>query len=577
MPASRRVQILSTETKTKRCGLVVRVSTDMQAANPEGSLTNQLQRLQDHIAYKNNVGGEPWAEARIYTLRGISGKDSVRSKEFAQLFEDIETGLVNTVICTALDRISRSVKDFLGFFEHLNERSVAFVCLKGDYDTTTAHGRFIVNLFMSLAQLEREQTSERNRDASLARAQRGLWNGGQLLGYDLPDEGKKGTLIPNEREAVIVRAAFDLYLETGSILETARALNDRGYRTKEFTSRRGKHHPGAKFVWASTGWLLKNKAYIAKKEILKKKNGSDCQIIDAAWPPIVSEETFRAVQHLLAENEKTRTNQVRQTRHVYVFNHGLLSCGKCGGQMEGRSGTGRKRTRHYYYVCRNRQCGIRIPAPEIEKVVLERIRILASDPEILKALVAETNRQLRTELPKLEEQTTALKRQLADLNSEAESLMKQIASRDSGGNVLIAEKLDDLADRRRDMQAATDGLQVSIGQIQRQAVDETIIRQALAHISEVYECLPPYRRKDLIRLVLEHAEVSETELRLTIKGRPPTVEVLKRGGNGSEPAPRSETSKWLLGLMSQSSVVCDLVSLQASRGLWYVLRLRLAA
>jgi site-specific DNA recombinase len=86
----------------------------------------------------------------------------------------------------------------------MNEHEVAFVCLKGDYDTSTAHGRFIVNLFMSLAQLEREQTSERNRDASLARAQRGLWNGGQILGYDLPMDGKRGTLVPNNREATVV-------------------------------------------------------------------------------------------------------------------------------------------------------------------------------------------------------------------------------------------------------------------------------------------------------------------------------------------------------------------------------------
>jgi hypoxanthine phosphoribosyltransferase len=63
--------------------------------------------------------------------------------------------------------------------------------------------------------------------------------------------------------------------------------------------------------------------------------------------------------------------------------------------------------------------------------------------------------------------------------------MKQLTSRDSGGNVLIVEKLDDLADRRRSMHAAIDELQVSMSQIQRQAVDETIVRQALAHISEV--------------------------------------------------------------------------------------------
>ena len=102
---------------------------------------------------------------------------------------------------------------------------------------------------MALAEFEREQTAERNRDASLARAERGLWNGGYLMGYDLPPEGKKGTLIPNDREVAIVNFAFDTYLETGSILDTTKILNDRGYRTKEYSSRRGKHHEAKIFRW----------------------------------------------------------------------------------------------------------------------------------------------------------------------------------------------------------------------------------------------------------------------------------------------------------------------------------------
>ena len=113
----------------KRCGLVIRVSTDRQAKNPEGSLTNQLQKLHAHIEYKNTVGGEEWSEGGRYVLKAVSGKDSMRSKEFAQLFEDMKTGKVNTVVCTALDRISRSVKDFLNFFEILTKYNVEFLSL----------------------------------------------------------------------------------------------------------------------------------------------------------------------------------------------------------------------------------------------------------------------------------------------------------------------------------------------------------------------------------------------------------------------------------------------------------------
>jgi len=79
-------------------------------------------------------------------------------------------------------------------------------------------------------------------------------------------------------------------------------------------------------------------------------------------------------------------------------------------------------------------------------VILERIRILALDPEILKRLVKETNHRLRTELPKLEEQKINLERILADVQADAEGLLKHMTQGD--GALFVAEKLDALADRR---------------------------------------------------------------------------------------------------------------------------------
>ena len=114
----------------KKCGLIIRVSTEEQAMNKEGSLTNQPQMLRHHLDHMTRISGEPWVEARVYELKGISGKDSLRSKEFAPVFEDIKTGRIDTICCVALDRVSRSVKDFLNFFEFLNKHNVEFVCLK---------------------------------------------------------------------------------------------------------------------------------------------------------------------------------------------------------------------------------------------------------------------------------------------------------------------------------------------------------------------------------------------------------------------------------------------------------------
>jgi site-specific DNA recombinase len=158
--------------ETRKAALVVRVSTDRQAANPEGSLKTQLQRLPAHIDYKNS-SGEAWHEAGVYELKAVSGKDSMRSQEYAELFTAIRTGRVNTILCTALERLCRSVSDFLWFFEFINEHGVEFVCLKQQYDTTTPQGKLFVTIMIALAEFEREQTAERTRDATIARAERG--------------------------------------------------------------------------------------------------------------------------------------------------------------------------------------------------------------------------------------------------------------------------------------------------------------------------------------------------------------------------------------------------------------------
>src|SRR5436189_104922 len=81
-----------------------------------------------------------------------------------------------------------------------------------------------------------KQTGERTSDATAARAERGLWNGGRLFGYDL-DAEHKGYLLANEQEAGIVVFAFETYLECGSLAGTVEALNAAGYRTKAYTSR----------------------------------------------------------------------------------------------------------------------------------------------------------------------------------------------------------------------------------------------------------------------------------------------------------------------------------------------------
>ena len=133
-----------------------------------------------------------------------------------------------------------------------------------------------------------------------------------------------------------------------------------------------------KFYNSTVQYLLKNPAYAGKKEINKKNihkksSGSkEYRLVDAVWPAIVSLEKFENVQSLMAKNGQTNRNATEPVQHAYVLSHGILHCGRCGNIMDGRCGTGRLGRRYFYYTCRNKECGLKISADEMESTILER-------------------------------------------------------------------------------------------------------------------------------------------------------------------------------------------------------------
>ncbi len=541
------------EPTVRRCALVVRVSTDRQAKVEEGSLKNQLQALRAHIAYKNQCG-ERWEEVETLELAAVSGKDSLRSKELVRLQQEVRAGRVNVVLCTSLDRISRSVRDFLAFYEFLAEHDAELVCLRQAVDTTSPQGRLMATLMLALAQFEREQTCQRNRETTYARAQRGLWNGGVILGYDLPAE-KKGTLIPNEREAAIVRFAFETYLATGSILETAKTLNEKGFRSKESLSRRGRYHPPGLFGYTRTRWLLTNLAYVGVKEVGKKSRSLDqaklpealrYRQLEAAWPGIVERERFDKVQQLMARNVRSKHNEAGKVRHSFAFNS-LLFCSSCGSPMEGRSGTSARKTTYFYYRCKSPTCRFQAPAGEVEKVVVGRIRELARKKTVVRALVAEVNEKLRAELPELGSRRKVVESDLAAVRSEAEKLVAQLPNLvDTGGDLFVRERLAELASRRKGLETTLEELNRAEERVKQKAVDEEAVLGALSRFHSVWARLQPWQRKDLVRLVVSRILLSESRLELHFHGELGPVEVFEK--QNSAPGGdlrRAEPFTWL--------------------------------
>ena len=538
-----------------KCALVIRVSTEEQALSKEGSLKNQHERLRYYINSKNQPNIEEWiAVEPPYELRGISGKDAYRSKEFARLRRDIELGNVNTILCTALDRISRSLDDFRDFFAFLKAHKANFVCLNLNFDTSTAIGEFSLTIMMAFAQLERKQTSERMLISIKQRASRGLWNGGYVMGYDLEQGKDKGRyLIPNEKEKTIVNMAFNTYLECGSFLKTAHLLNNAGYRTKEFSSRRGKHHVAKLFGYSSVKGLLTNKAYIGLREINKKctrgQNDSNLNLrsyetVPAVWEPIVDERIFNQVQALIKLNTKSNHNQAKTIRHPYILNGGLLYCERCGSEMEGRSGTGHHGTRYYYYVDKNPECHFKVPANEIEGLIIQRIRRLALQSDIISGIVKTTNAKIQNEAPKLIEQKRLLQRELSETNQSIDQIitnLPQLETQDN--NQVIKERLDEYARRSKDIKEEVKKLEKQMNDINYNSVNQEKILTILSHFSRVFNNIKPYEQKILLKLILHKAVLGNNKLKIALSGYTPDAELFQK----FDSTVRFQPSTWLLG------------------------------
>src|SRR5438067_1820228 len=136
-----------------------------------------------------------------------------------KLLVDVDAGRVDVIVVYKVDRLTRSLLDFVRIVERLDARSASFVSVTQSFNTTTSMGRLTLNVLLSFAQFEREVTGERIRDKIAASKAKGMWMGGPApLGYDVGDR----KLEINEAEAETVRHIYRRYLELGAV----RALQD---------------------------------------------------------------------------------------------------------------------------------------------------------------------------------------------------------------------------------------------------------------------------------------------------------------------------------------------------------------
>ena len=130
--------------------------------------------------------------------------------------------------------------DFSKMVEVFERYGVSFVSVTQQFNTTTSMGRLMLNILLSFAQFEREVTGERIRDKIAASKRKGMWMGGvPPLGYDVENR----RLVPNEREAKLIRHIFQRFVELGSSTALVKELKLDGVTSKARTTPRRRQDP----------------------------------------------------------------------------------------------------------------------------------------------------------------------------------------------------------------------------------------------------------------------------------------------------------------------------------------------
>ena len=148
--------------------------------------------------------------------------------------EKKEKGFIKNVLIFKIDRLTRNTADLIYLINLFNEYNCAFNSLCESIDTQTPSGRMFIKIIGIFAEFERENIVERTKLGFERKVKEGysLCTRTASYGYD-KYAGDKIQKI-NEKEAVIVREVFDMFVHHGtSFLDIAKNLNERHIPTKE--------------------------------------------------------------------------------------------------------------------------------------------------------------------------------------------------------------------------------------------------------------------------------------------------------------------------------------------------------
>jgi len=298
----------------------MRVSTEDQAR--EGfSLPEQKERLEAFCKFKG------YEIVDYYEDAGISAKTGNHRPEFERLKDDIKAKRINTIVALKLDRITRSIYDWENLMTFLDENNAYLDCVNDEINTTSANGKMISRLLMSVSQNEIERTSERTKVGMAGAIKNGHIPHKAPLGYKHED---RKLVIDYSTKDIVVRI-FELYYNGLSYKKISNLFNEEKVLGRD--------------NWRDSTivTILENEIY--KGDFVHGKRTNHPTYYEDVVEPIVSKEMWEDCQ---VQKKKNSKSYQRTLTYLYLQK---LRCSKCGRILGGKATTKKNGKSYFYYYC----------------------------------------------------------------------------------------------------------------------------------------------------------------------------------------------------------------------------------
>lgn len=418
---------------------------------------------------------------------GFSGSNTDR-EAFQQMMHQVERGKITKIIVYKLDRISRSLADFVGILNTLKAHGVEFVSSQEMFDTSTSYGEMIVKILMVFAEFERQSIIERVTQAYSHRSELGFYMGGRRpYGFSLQEtvihNVKTKMLVPIPQEAEHIKYLFEAYaVPNVSLRRLMDNLNSRNIVPAEGSWSTAKLSTIIKnpiYVKADNAvyeYFLKHNAHIASDVLTfdgvhglqlygKTKHNaddfSDMKVVVMPHEGIISSDIWLQCQKKLEKNKQIGNAISNSTSWL----GGSIACKKCGRTMTVTKGAKHKDgTQTRYFGCTGKShnricCGPKVTVyadcleDTVYTLISEKLTGLKSVKKTLSTDNSAKINDLRNKLSEVKKQQEKLVDML--LNPEVENdmltLLNERAKKLSEKRAELLQKIEELENEQTEL------------------------------------------------------------------------------------------------------------------------------